>query len=340
MTDKLSCAIVRDLLPSYVEGLTEEKTNRAVAAHLAQCADCARRYQAMTAPGDGVHTEEAREVDYLKAVRRRNRNKVILAVAAVLLLVTLGLAAKLFLIGSPARMIYGRPVLHSETNTLELNIMNPNSGTGYRDWKQSAENGVVTVTAREVLTGFGAVGDRSLSIGLDGVNEVWVFDQLIWKDGLFIDDQAVSLFREKQPYVGNAPGLGQLGELLELYQFFPPLLRTYELQTQSEPYRWTIVYDSDPHNWNSRLEQYGPLALALVDNLGEFAWCWPGEEPHVLTLEEADAALPGLVEAYNLAHGTDWTPKDSVKDYGASAFDLQQLMELLGSDFTAAHTVP
>ncbi len=50
MTDRLSCPIVRDLLPSYVEGLTEEETAQAVKAHLDDCPDCARLYTAMSAP--------------------------------------------------------------------------------------------------------------------------------------------------------------------------------------------------------------------------------------------------------------------------------------------------
>lgn len=39
MKNDLTCAVVRDLLPSYVEGLTSEETNEAVDAHLAQCPD-------------------------------------------------------------------------------------------------------------------------------------------------------------------------------------------------------------------------------------------------------------------------------------------------------------
>ena len=35
---ELSCAIVEDLLPTYVERLTSEETNMAVEAHLASCA--------------------------------------------------------------------------------------------------------------------------------------------------------------------------------------------------------------------------------------------------------------------------------------------------------------
>ena len=63
MKNDLTCGVVRDLLPSYVEGLTSEETNRAVEAHLASCPDCAARRDAMAAPEDAEATEQRREVD-------------------------------------------------------------------------------------------------------------------------------------------------------------------------------------------------------------------------------------------------------------------------------------
>ena len=65
MKNDLTCGVVRDLLPSYVEGLTSEETNRAVEAHLAACPACARLREAMAAP-EGEPEEQAKEVDYLK----------------------------------------------------------------------------------------------------------------------------------------------------------------------------------------------------------------------------------------------------------------------------------
>ncbi|MBS1315556.1 MAG: zf-HC2 domain-containing protein, partial [Anaerotignum sp.] len=36
----MKCEIIRDLLPSYVDGLTSEESNREITAHLAECATC------------------------------------------------------------------------------------------------------------------------------------------------------------------------------------------------------------------------------------------------------------------------------------------------------------
>ena len=60
MKNDLTCAVARDLLPSYVEGLTSEETNGAVEAHLAACPECAALAEAAAesgapaAPGGGA----------------------------------------------------------------------------------------------------------------------------------------------------------------------------------------------------------------------------------------------------------------------------------------------
>lgn len=47
MGEKLSCDIVRDLLPNYVENLTSEKTNQSIREHLEGCEDCTEELQEM-----------------------------------------------------------------------------------------------------------------------------------------------------------------------------------------------------------------------------------------------------------------------------------------------------
>ena len=38
--NSLDCCVVRDLLPAYLEGLTEEETSAQVRAHLEDCENC------------------------------------------------------------------------------------------------------------------------------------------------------------------------------------------------------------------------------------------------------------------------------------------------------------
>lgn len=90
---KLDCEIVRDLLPSYIDRLTSDKTTEAVNAHLNECEACRAAYREMTNSEPPI--VEQPEIDYLKKVnhsRRRIRN---IAIAAACGVLALGLIALL-----------------------------------------------------------------------------------------------------------------------------------------------------------------------------------------------------------------------------------------------------
>ena len=67
--NKLDCCVVRDLLPAYLEDLTEEDTARQVRDHLAGCAACRAVEEAMEARLP-VRTAPRRALGFLKRVRR------------------------------------------------------------------------------------------------------------------------------------------------------------------------------------------------------------------------------------------------------------------------------
>ena len=47
MKNDLTCEIVRDLLPSYVDGLTNDVSNQAVEQHMKICENCRKIYHEM-----------------------------------------------------------------------------------------------------------------------------------------------------------------------------------------------------------------------------------------------------------------------------------------------------
>lgn len=79
--NKLDCCVVRDLLPSYIEDLTEPETSRQVAEHLEDCADCRTREQQMRAqlPIQPVSKKS------LRFLKRARHNRILSALCAVLL---------------------------------------------------------------------------------------------------------------------------------------------------------------------------------------------------------------------------------------------------------------
>jgi hypothetical protein len=72
MGNKIDCAVVRDLLPSYVERLTSEETNRVMEEHFADCEDCtSERDTMMKTIHDTIAITKKNEkvVNYLKKAK-------------------------------------------------------------------------------------------------------------------------------------------------------------------------------------------------------------------------------------------------------------------------------
>lgn len=332
MKDNLPCAVVRDLLPIYVEGLTEPETNAAVEAHLKTCPACTARLAAMRAPEPPPEAETAKEVDYLKKVKRRSWKRVVLAVLVTVLVLMGALAAKLFLLGSaagPESMVF---YVEQSDETLSLRISSAVSANAYWGWNTKSQDGVVEISAREGLVSpLHSTASAKLDIPLEGVQEVYLCGRLIWQEGTITAGQALkqfeTLYEARTPYVGNPSALNEVAQALNLSRLGS---YTFRLQTGTEPYGWTVDFTQQIEGLTNELMPYlAPQMLAVVGNLGTVSWTCPDDQgnpqTHTITLEEVNARLAELTDAYNDANGTDWEALESVKDYAQSPVMLQRL---------------
>lgn len=344
MKNDLTCALVRDLLPSYVEGLTAEETNQAVEAHLASCPACAAIRDHLRAP-EPEPQEEAREVDYLRKVKRRGGKRVILAVLLTLLVVLGAILAMVFLIGSPASADTMAVRTWTEGDLLRVEVTSSVSANAWWGWDTEVENGTARITAREGLvstlhpTAYGELG-----IPLEGLEEVYLCGELIWQDGVEITRFARAIYEAQTPYAGDASAVGNLLAALDTWYGPSPYDYTLSLQTASEPYGLTLHFsDVTAHISEAdsvirqRMGILSPLLLALVGNLSQVQWTYMNSDGTArtasMTLEEAEADLPAWVEGCNTVHHTDLPVLESVKDYAASPATVQQLLELAESGF-------
>ena len=303
MKAELTCAIVRDLLPAYAEGLTCGETNEAVEAHLAVCPACAAQYAAMTAREDTAAQEEAREVDYLKKVRFRTRRRVALAVICTVLVLAAALAVKIFLVGDPLQPEMVSVTAQVEGDTLHLSVASLGSGNALRGWSVENVDGVVTVTARSVLVSLlFSDGTGAVDLPLEDVTEVWLGSgesQLVWQEDTVISRQAWDLWEARTPYVGDNSAVGRVMDTLNLWYDHAPYDWTMSLQTAAQPYGLTVHFnDAVAHipGADEEIQQYmsrkAPVLLALIDNLEEVHWAYPNTDGvwqnHSMTLEEAN----------------------------------------------------
>ena len=337
MKNDLTCPLVRDLLPLYMEGLTSDETNAAVESHLKSCPVCAHLRADMADPPPAEAAEQEREVDYLKTVKRKGRRRVIAAVLCTMLLITAGIALKVSVIGTPAQAQDLTVIACAQHDgVLTLAIATPYSATAYHSWTVDTADGVADISARSVpVSPLFRDGTGTVEVPLEGVTEVRLCGRTVWQEGAAISPEVSALWEARTPYVGNASAVGKLLDTLFFYRGSPGA-HTFSLQTGSAPFGLTLDFSQkavDGAALNRQMHAFAPLILALVDNLGTVSWSNTAPNGIVqnttVTLEEIDALLPDAVDACNAACGTDLKPLESVKAYAASPASLRQLTELV-----------
>ena len=340
MKNDLTCGVVEDLLPSYTEGLTSPETNGAVERHLAGCEACAAKLAAMRSPEPVQEQEEtAKLVDYLKKVKRRGWKRVVLAVLLTVLVLLGALAAKVFLIGSPADAETMAVRTWTAGGQLWVDVTSGVSANAYWGWETEVENGTARITAREVVvspihpTAWGRIG-----VPLEGVEEVYLCGRLIWQEGATITRETLDLLDAKTPYVGDASAVGRLVGCTEI-----PELGGYtlSLQTGAEPYGCTIQLQTVMGTKNrveEIMERAAVQLLALVGNLGEVSWTYTDVtgEVHTGVVTEADCLSliqDPLPELDGAPFSWELDIQDSLKDYTDTAAHFQRLCRFLDTQY-------
>lgn len=84
---KLECDVIRDLLPSYVDGICSEASKRHIEEHIAECEECDRLMRQLRDMEIVTDRLEQREIDGLKKVKRHIRRQDISGAALVLSLI-------------------------------------------------------------------------------------------------------------------------------------------------------------------------------------------------------------------------------------------------------------
>lgn len=77
----MKCEIIRDLLPSYVDGLTSAESNREIETHIADCAPCEEILRQMQEEVQEREPKAKRKINPFRKFNRRMRTAVVAAVA-------------------------------------------------------------------------------------------------------------------------------------------------------------------------------------------------------------------------------------------------------------------
>ena len=79
MKENISCGIIQDLLPNYVEGTISNESKELVDIHLDKCINCKKEFKNMSSP-IGVDPIKEREFDYLKGIHKKCKNILLICI--------------------------------------------------------------------------------------------------------------------------------------------------------------------------------------------------------------------------------------------------------------------
>lgn len=89
--NEFSCDIIRDLLPSYVDGICSADSKQAVEGHLATCADCATLLGALRESEIQEQQQENKKIAYMKKIKKHAGKKEIIGLGLLLVAIILSL---------------------------------------------------------------------------------------------------------------------------------------------------------------------------------------------------------------------------------------------------------
>ena len=150
------------------------------------------------------------------------------------------------------------------------------------------------------------------------MSRVTVNGLVLWEDGEPIDMLAARLYAAKNSYAGDMSANASIAAILRVANRVGSF--TNELQTDAEPYGWTLVLDgpvASEHEsgMKDEMRRCSCVLLAEIENLGSVTWRYKtatGEQSFSVTAGDASRI----------------TGRD-IKSFAGSAAELQSLLQLL-----------
>lgn len=297
--NELPCEVVRDLFPSYIDGLTGKTTNEMIKEHVEECAPCKEILVAMQAPTNPAFSiEEKKTVDFLKKNRKRNGIIALGSMIAAILVIAIVLCIKTFFMGRyayPEMMAWDLAV---SGNRMELELyMGTQSAVSTVKYEET--DGVVKVSAEYVGRSiFNQKSDyKSEYIADEEIKQVWIGDRIIWSGGEKISGMTAKVYNTAHAYMGDMPANFETTAALDMAYYLGSFKN--ELESSNKPYVWRMSLEEDIAERNREdkeqlMMSYACVLLAVIENLDvvEFEYTVDGENQTLsMDVEQATNAI-------------------------------------------------
>lgn len=326
MKNEIPCAVIRDLLPSFTDGLTENETTEIIKKHLETCDDCRRRYENMSS-SDENDIIKGNPSAYPESIKKKNTLKIAFSVIAALLVVILISSVYIFLIGIPVNTDTVKAEAENKDGNINITFTVSDSGTCLRGIKSDLKNGTAYIKARSVLASpFHKTSENDIIIPAQDTEKVAFGDKTLWQNGIIISDTANELIENQTASIESTSDINKLINILDYKRPF-----TIELETKDEPYGLIFHLEESPWDHDRIMsEKKDIILIALIGNLSKISRDAPDGSGYYTSVEDITASLPSLYSDYNSEAGTNYSPLNNIKDYATDIYNLQILMNILG----------
>lgn len=274
MKNNLTCELVEDLLPSYIDGLTSEVTNTAVREHIAGCDKCKTALENMKEPcSETKIEEEKKEIDFLKKTRKRNIKVAFTSVISVILIVSL--------------IVCSLPYMIRHTAGESMIIYNLTAENGCFNIKAVPEKKSSAVIT-DLIYNISDVGTLDISfefreksifdkteifnreLKAEGIKSVVCQGKILWEDGEYISPVTAAVYKYRTPYVGDMSHNQSISKALGVYEYLGSFSNA--LYTKAEPYGWELIV-TDPvmpiteKEKRQLMKNYSYVLLGVIGNL-------------------------------------------------------------------------
>lgn len=270
--NQLPCDVVRDLFPSYIDGLTSDTTNEIIKEHVEECAPCKEILRAMQIPTAATfNAEEKKTVDFLKKNRRRNGIIALGSMLAAILVIGIALCLKTFFVGKYAYPELMAWDLEVSGKRMELEVMLGQhlavSSVNYEE-----EAGVVKVSAEYVGRSIFNQESNYTSeyIADEEITQVWIGDRIIWSRGEKISGMTSKVYNTAHEYMGDMSANFETAAALDMTYYLGEF--TNQLESSDKPYVWRMCLEEDiskieRENKEQLMWSYACVLLAVIENL-------------------------------------------------------------------------
>lgn len=324
--EKNECAVIRDLMPTYADGLASKETKKIVETHIAECEECRNILIIMQEPQENTQEKknEKIEIDFLKKNHKRTRNIIRIIIIAALLLLIIGI--KLYPYIARQELSYEELNIDLSVGDITVDNVDVEDGNVHMIIKAygtygiarvdfEEQDGILNIKVMGAKEGIWAHPTYETSFHTDHtITRILLGDDILWDSGVTISNDIIRVYKTKHPYVGNHVQNGDTLSALKISDTLGGY--TMELQTSKEPYGMKInlkkaVEEKQEAYFESCMRYYAYVSLALIDNLSyvSFEYEINGQrQEKSWSMEDAKAELG-----------------KSIKDYGSSEARLQQL---------------